>query len=87
MADKTVDYNINVNVMNDQIKVIRDVVRECISEMDPEVAIIVMDKLNKKLSTTYYRQNEIIPEKVDLKKLQDAEIIEFENAGLIKYGK
>ena len=28
MADKTIDYNVNINVLNDQLNIIRDVIKK-----------------------------------------------------------
>jgi hypothetical protein len=49
IADKTVDYNVNVTVINDQIIAIRDAIRECISEFEPDIALRFMEKLGNKL--------------------------------------
>ena len=74
MADKTIDHNINITVMNDQIAIIRDVIRECLSEFGPEVSMLFMEKLNYKLSKTDYSPKGLdTPEAIDIKELQDAE--------------
>lgn len=74
MADKTVDYNVNVTVMNEQIVAIQDVIRECIAELEPDQAILFMDRLQNKLSETSYRPKLIEP--VSLEDLDDDEDIE-----------
>lgn len=76
MADKTIDYNVNVTVLNDQISLIRDAIRDTIAELGTEKAMIFMDKLNRRLSQTSYRPNG--PEPVNLKQLQtiEAELID-----------
>jgi len=81
MADKTVDHNINVTVMNDQIGVIRDVIKETIAELGTEKAMIFMDRLNKRLSQTTYRPENLRTESVDIRELQamDAEILGDDN--------
>jgi len=71
MADKTVDYNVNVTVFNDQISIIRDVIRETIADLGPEQGIVFMDKLNKRLGKTFYRPTEQRKEPVNIKELQD----------------
>lgn len=74
MADKTIDHNINVTVMNDQISTIREVIRECMSEFGPDQAMIFMEKLNRKLNVATYRPNMLKEaESVDIKDLQDIE--------------
>jgi hypothetical protein len=72
LADKTVDYNINVTVMHEQIGIIRDVIRECIADFEPEQAMLFMEKLNKRLSNTSYSSKEL-QEPVKLEDLQEAE--------------
>lgn len=71
MADHTVDYNVNVNVMNEQAGIIREAIRECIAEFAPEQAMLFMEKLNKKLSNTAYRPE--LPAQVKLEDLHDAD--------------
>lgn len=71
MADKTVDYNVNITVFNDQISIIRDVIKETVAELGPEQGITFMDKLSKRLGQTFYRPAEQRKEPVDVKQLQD----------------
>lgn len=75
MADRTVDYNVNVNVMNDQISIIQDVIRECISTFDQEQAALFMEKLQHRLGETSYRPQ--ITERIELEDLQSAEFEEL----------
>ncbi|KKN39490.1 hypothetical protein LCGC14_0742950 [marine sediment metagenome] len=72
MADKTIDYNVNITVMNEQIGIIRDVIRECIADFESEKAMLFMERLNKRLENTSYRPQEI-PEPVKLEDLHEAE--------------
>jgi len=52
MADKRVDYNVNITVMNEQIQTIQTVIRDLIcEEMGPEKAIEFLEKLSNRLST------------------------------------
>ena len=75
VADKTVEHNVNITVMNEQIGIIRDVVREVISEFSPEHAILFVEKLNRKIGGLEYTS--ALPEKVDTAKLEtiEAEIV------------
>lgn len=51
MADKKIDYNVNITVMNEQIQSIQTVIRELIcEELGPEKAISFIDKLSNRLS-------------------------------------
>ena len=54
MADKTIEHNVNVTVINEQIVVIRDVIRDVMQELNPEIAMVFMEKLNDKLSNLKY---------------------------------
>lgn len=74
MADKTIDHNINITVMNDQIALIRDTIRECLAELGPEKAMLFMEKLNNKLKQTDYNPRELgRADPVSVEALQDAE--------------
>jgi len=44
-----VDVNVNVNVMTDQVKMMQDALREALQEVDPELTVIFMGKLNEKM--------------------------------------
>lgn len=73
MADRTIDHNVNITVFNDQVTVIRDVIRECIADFEPERAMLFMEKLTKRLGNTSYRVRGELPEPVRLEELQEAE--------------
>lgn len=44
-----VDVNVNVNVMNDQVAMMQDALREALAEVDPELTVVFMGKLNEKM--------------------------------------
>ncbi len=73
MADRTIDHNVNITVMNEQIGIIQDVIRECISSFSPEQAMLFMEKLNRRLNATTYRPKELQPalSLVELKKSEE----------------
>lgn len=79
MADRTVDYNVNINILNDQVTVIRDVIMTCMAELDPDAALKFMEKVNSKLGGLVYAQKAVNviqqPQKVILENLQEAEIV------------
>jgi len=57
IADKTVETtNVNITVIEDQMSIMREAVRETISEMDPDLAVKFLDRLNHKITTLSYRQ-------------------------------
>lgn len=76
MADKTVDYNVNITILNDQISIIRDAIKETIAEeFGVDKAISFMDKLSKRLKQTSYRPQELVSvEPVSMKELQETEL-------------
>lgn len=76
MADKTIDYNVNITVLNDQIEMIKNVIKDVLRELDPETSIAFMDKFNKKLNEISYTPS--AQEKVNVKTLNamNAEIVE-----------
>lgn len=51
---ESVEHNININVMNDQINVVREAVRKSLEETSPDLAIKFMDNLNKNMKTLEY---------------------------------
>jgi len=72
LADKTVEHNVNITVFNDQIAILRDVIRECIAEFEPEKAMLFLEKLNHRMANTNYRPQGL-PEPVKLEELHEAE--------------
>jgi len=80
IADKTIEHNVNITVMNEQIAVIRDVIRDVISEFSPDLAMIFMEKLNRRLNTLEYAppKTEVIDGK-ELKAIE-AEVLSDEES-------
>ena len=56
VADQTIEHNVNVTVINEQIGVIRDIIREVMNELSPDLAMLFIEKLNNKLGDTKYLQ-------------------------------
>jgi hypothetical protein len=52
------DTNINITIMNDQMVVLREAIRETLSEIEPEVAMMFMSKLNSKMKDLVYNSTE-----------------------------
>lgn len=57
IADYTVETNINVTLIEDQMAVLRETVYEIMKEMEPTVAIKFLDKLESKIKSLQYRQD------------------------------
>lgn len=55
---ETSETNININIMNDQVSVLREAIRETLMEIEPEIAMIFMDKLNGKMRNLVYNGSE-----------------------------
>jgi cysteinyl-tRNA synthetase len=60
VADKTVEHNININVVNEQVNVLKGVVYEVLREMDPALIPVFIEKLNARLSQTHYNSQEYV---------------------------
>jgi hypothetical protein len=70
MADKTIDHNINITVMNDQVVAIRDAIQECMLEFEPEVAMRFMEKLSARLDNLQFNR----PNQVKIEELQNSDL-------------
>lgn len=55
IADQTVETNVNVRVIEDQVSVIQQCVRETLSEFEPELAIKFFTRLEQRMSQLSYR--------------------------------
>lgn len=55
VADKTVETNVNITVIEDQMCVLREAIVETIQEMAPELKIKFLDKLSNKMTDLSYR--------------------------------
>lgn len=55
IADHTVETNVNITVIENQMAVIRDCIRETFNEVNPELAIKFFEKLEMKMSMLSYR--------------------------------
>lgn len=64
VADQTVETNVNITVIEDQMSVIRDAVRETFLDMDPALAIKFLDNLNNKMDSLHYRRQPLSFEKI-----------------------
>lgn len=50
-ADKKIEHNISVSVVDDQLKIMKESVVDVLREMDPSLVLVFMDKLNYKMSS------------------------------------
>jgi len=55
IADQTIETNVNITVIEDQMAVIRECIRETLMEVNPELAVRFFAKLEQKLSMLSYR--------------------------------
>ena len=79
MADHTVDYNVNITVMNDQVSIMRDTIKDVLEELDPEKAILFMDKLNNRLNQITYSSDIVEPVSVQKIDSMQAELLNDRN--------
>lgn len=54
VADKTIDHNINITVMNQQITVLKNIVFEVLQEMEPTLIPAFVQKVNSRLGDVEY---------------------------------
>ena len=60
IADRTVETNVNITVIEDQMATIREAVREVLEEMEPSLALKFYDKLNAKMTSLTYVPNKTV---------------------------
>lgn len=56
---QTDDDSVNLNIVKEQIGIIREAVRELLNELDPAIAIDFLDRLNVKLNAIEYRHRPV----------------------------
>lgn len=49
VADKKIEHNINVNVINEQVTILKNIVYEVLQNMDPNLIPIFVDKINQRM--------------------------------------
>jgi hypothetical protein len=54
VPDQTIDHNININVVNEQLTVLKSIVFEVLKELDPTLIPVFVEKLNSKMVDTQY---------------------------------
>ncbi len=54
VADKKIEHNININVVNEQITVLKNVVFEVLNELDPKLIPIFAEKVSSRLDGMNY---------------------------------
>ncbi len=53
-ADKKIEHNINVSVVNDQVKVLKKIMYEVLQEMNPELIPIFVNRVNREIECVEY---------------------------------
>jgi deoxyadenosine/deoxycytidine kinase len=71
VADFRVEANINVTVIQDQMAVMRQAVQELLQEMDPDMAISFLGRLNGKMRQLNYRTPSGPPSELALTCIRD----------------
>lgn len=54
VPDQTIEQNININVVNEQLNVLKGIIFEVLKEMNPEIIPVFVEKLNSRLIDTNY---------------------------------
>jgi chorismate mutase len=87
VADFKVEANINVTVVQDQMAVLRQAVHELVREMDPELALSFLDRLNERMRGLNYKSGTpptaraLTAMRNEVAALPDAEIVDFPEDG------
>jgi hypothetical protein len=56
VADQTIETNINITVIEDQMALMREAIRDTFADMDPALAIKFLDNLNMKMERLHYQK-------------------------------
>jgi hypothetical protein len=67
-SDNKIEHNVNVNVMMQQVTIIKNVVSDVLLEMDSEKIPVFIDKLNQKMGLVDYEKES---EKLSIEKVDD----------------
>jgi len=51
VADHKIEHNININVINEQARILRESVMEILHQMDPDLIPVFMDALNRRMNS------------------------------------
>lgn len=70
--DQIIQHNYTVQYVDQQAAILQDIVREVISELDPEISMKFIDKLNRKIAEAKSEMNKLVPPS-DIKQLESAE--------------
>jgi hypothetical protein len=54
VPDKTIEHNVNINVINEQVGVLKNIIFEVLQEMAPQLIPVFIDKVNTKLNIADY---------------------------------
>lgn len=54
VADKKIEHNINVNIINEQVSVLKNIVYDVLQEMEPELIPVFVEKVNQKINGLNY---------------------------------
>jgi cysteinyl-tRNA synthetase len=58
VADKTIEHNININVVNKQVNILKGVVFEVLQDLDPTLIPLFVEKVNQKMLKMEYDSEE-----------------------------
>ena len=54
VADTKIEHNISVQVVDSQVKILKEVMLDLIREMEPSLILVFMEKLNKRMQQLNY---------------------------------
>ena len=57
IADRKIETNVNITVIEDQMVILRSVIQETIAEFDPDTSARFLERLNERMNMATYSQN------------------------------
>lgn len=57
-ADKKIEHNININIVNEQLNILKSILFEILREMDPMLIPLFVDRLNQKMGQINFGNEE-----------------------------
>ena len=58
VADKRIEHNVNLNVVNDQALVLKEIIYEILEDMSPDLIPIFVDRVDRRISKISYDSDE-----------------------------
>lgn len=73
VADKKIEHNININVVNEQVTVLKNIVFEVLQELDPSLILVFVEKINSRLTDIRYGSPQYETYQIEAAEIIDAD--------------